>query len=97
MANITVTTPLNLLSKRLVGEGLLSNNQAIAAQHTAKQQNQNFIHYLHSIPFINSDLLAYFIAEEFGLPYLDLDTFDDRYLPKKIVNEQLLQIGRAHV
>lgn len=95
MANITVTIPLNLLSKRLVGEGLLSNNQAIAAQHTAKQQNQNFIHYLHSIPFINSDLLAYFIAEEFGLPYLDLDTFDDRYLPKKIVNEQLLHQHQA--
>lgn len=89
------SSTLNSLAKRLVREGLLDEYQALAAQSEAQQKNQLFIHYLNSIGWINGDLLAALVAEEFGLPYLDLDAFDIRYLPKKIVDEQLLRKHQA--
>lgn len=86
---------LNALARRLVNEGLLDEHQALTAESEAQQKNQPFIHYLSSMSWINGDLLAALVAEEFGLPYLDLDTFNTRYLPKQIVDEQLLRKHQA--
>ena len=86
---------LNSLSRRLIKEGLFDEHEALSAQFDAKQKNTPYIHYLSSTRQIESDLLAYLIAEEFGLPYLDLDAFDSRYLPKKLVDEQLLRKHQA--
>ncbi|NLW05150.1 MAG: type IV-A pilus assembly ATPase PilB, partial [Pseudomonadaceae bacterium] len=95
MIDLVNANLLNSLARRLVREGLLDEYQALTAQKDAQQQKLPFIHYLSSTGRINSDLLAYLVAEEFGLPYLDLDTFDTRYLPKKAVDEQLLRKHQA--
>ncbi|WP_211219791.1 type IV-A pilus assembly ATPase PilB [Marinospirillum minutulum] len=95
MVDTTNANLLNSLSRRLIREGLLDEHEALSAQADAKQKNLSYIHYLSSTGRIDSDLLAYLVAEEFGLPYLDLDTFDSRYLPKKIVDEQLLRKHQA--
>ncbi|GLR63109.1 type IV-A pilus assembly ATPase PilB [Marinospirillum insulare] len=95
MVDTTNANLLSSLSRRLIREGLLDEHEALSAQADAKQKNLAYIHYLSSTGRIDSDLLAYLVAEEFGLPYLDLDTFDSRYLPKKIVDEQLLRKHQA--
>lgn len=89
------SSALSSLAKRLVNEGLLDEQQALTAQFEAQQKNQRFIHYLSANEQINGDLLAFLVAEEFGLPYLDLDTFNTCYLPKKIVDEQVLRKHQA--
>lgn len=89
------SSTLNSLAKRLVSEGLFNEQQALIAQSEAQQKNQLFIHYLSADEQINGDLLACLVAEEFGLPYLDLDTFNTCYLPKKVVDEQVLRKHQA--
>lgn len=91
MADISSSNLLSSLSRRLIREGLLDEYQALIAQTNAHQKNLSYIHYLSSNAKIDADLLASLVAEEFGLPYLDLDTFDSRYLPKQVVDEQLLR------
>lgn len=91
MVDTTNANLLNSLSRRLIREGLLDEHEALTAQSAAQQQKTSYINYLASSGKIDSDLLASLVAEEFGLPYLDLNTFDTRYLPKKIVDEQLLR------
>ncbi|HKM15417.1 MAG TPA: type IV-A pilus assembly ATPase PilB [Marinospirillum sp.] len=95
ISNLPNPTALNALARRLVNEGLLNEQQALVAQSEAQQKNQLFIHYLSTTKQINGDLLAFLVAEEFGLPYLDLDTFNTRYLPKKVVDEQVLRKHQA--
>lgn len=91
MVDISNSNLLSSLSRRLMREGLLDEYEALSAQADAQQKNLSYIHYLSSSGRINSDLLASLVAEEFGLPYLDLDAFDSRYLPKQVVDEQLLR------
>ena len=95
MADATSSNLLNSLSRRLIREGLLDEHEALSAQSDAKRKGISYIHYLSSNDRLDSDLLAYLVAEEFGLPYLDLDAFDSRYLPKKVVDEQLLRKHQA--
>lgn len=82
---------MNSLSKRLVREGLMDEGEALAAQADARNRRQTYIHYLYSSGRVDQDQLATLIAEEFGLPYLDLDAFDTQRFPKKVVDEKLLR------
>lgn len=95
MVDTSNSTLLNSLSKRLIREGLLDEHEALSAQADAQQKKVSYIHYLSASGRIDDDLLAYLVAEEFGLPYLDLDTFENRYLPKNVVEEQLLRKHQA--
>ncbi|SFX04211.1 type IV-A pilus assembly ATPase PilB [Marinospirillum alkaliphilum] len=82
---------MSSLSRRLVREGLMDEGEALSAQADARNKNEPFIHYLASTGRIEPDLLASVVAEEFGLPYLDLDAFDPKQFPKKLVDEKLLR------
>lgn len=95
MVDLSNPHVLNSLSKRLIREGLMDEGEALGAQADARDKNQPFIHYLNSSGRINADLLASLVAEEFGLPYLDLDAFDPAQLPKKVVDEKLLRKHQA--
>lgn len=82
---------LTSLSKRLIQAGIFDEPAALAAQAEAKRNQQPFLDYLNSHGNLNGDQLALIVAAEFGLPYLDLDTFDTSLLPKKLVAENLVR------
>ncbi|SEI41152.1 type IV pilus assembly protein PilB [Allopseudospirillum japonicum] len=82
---------LNGLARRLVNDQVLTEAQAIQATQAARQANQSLLHYLSGNKEINGQLLALAVAEEFGLPFLDLSAFDFEQLPKEIVNEKLIR------
>lgn len=95
MVDVSNPHVLSSLSKRLIRDGLLDEGEALAAQVKAKEDGISFSHYLNSSGHVDSDHLANLIAEEFGLPYLDLEAIDTRQFPKKLVDENLLRKHQA--
>ena len=95
MVDVSNPHVLSSLSKRLIREGLMDEPEALMAQVKARENNQSFSHYLNSTGRVDSDQLANLIAEEFGLPYLDLEAVDPKLFPKKLVNENLLRKHQA--
>ncbi|SFC05229.1 type IV pilus assembly protein PilB [Marinospirillum celere] len=95
MVDVSNPHVLSSLSKRLIRQGLMDESEALAAQVKAKESNLSFSHYLNSTGHIDSDQLASLIAEEFGLPYLDLEAMEPKLFPKKLVNENLLRKHQA--
>jgi len=95
MVDVSNPHVLSSLSKRLIRDGLLDEGEALAAQIKAKEDGQTFSHYLNSTGHVDSDHLANLIAEEFGLPYLDLEAVDTKQFPKKLVDENLLRKHQA--
>ncbi|WP_404419729.1 type IV-A pilus assembly ATPase PilB [Marinospirillum sp.] len=95
MVDVSNPHVLSSLSKRLIRDGLLDEGEALAAQVKAKENGLSFSHYLNSTGHVDSDQLANLIAEEFGLPYLDLEAIDPKQFPKKLVEENLLRKHQA--
>ncbi|MDR9469254.1 type IV-A pilus assembly ATPase PilB [Marinospirillum sp.] len=95
MVDVSNPHVLSSLSKRLIRDGLLDEGEALAAQVKAKENGLSFSHYLNSTGHVDSDQLANLIAEEFGLPYLDLEAIDTKQFPKKLVEENLLRKHQA--
>jgi len=95
MVDVSNPHVLSSLAKRLMRDGHLDEAEAMAAQLKAKEDGVSFSHYLNSSGLVDGDQLANLIAEEFGLPYLDLDAIDPKLFPKKLVDENLLRKHQA--
>lgn len=81
---------LTSLSLRLIKAGLLTEDQALTAQLEAQNAKASFIDYLGGSGLVTGDNLASLVAEEFGLPYLDLGAFNIELLPKQVIEDELL-------
>lgn len=91
MVDVSNPQTLSPLAKRLIREGLMDEASALNAQHKAKDEQISFSQYLTAHGLVDSEVLASLIAEEFGLPYLNLSLLNPALLPKKVVDEQLLR------
>ena len=83
-------------SRRLVENGLLSEEVAIEAVSKSRQENVSLVSHLVKRKLASSLDIAMAAAEEFGTPLLDLDAFDATMHPKRLIDVKL-EIGRAHV
>lgn len=64
------------LAKRLVQDGLLSEQQAASLQHEAKTAAKPFVTYLAERGILSGVALLHSASEEFGIPVLDLSAFE---------------------
>lgn len=92
-----MTAPIRLsgLARRLVSEGLLSEDQAQAAQATAKQASQSFVTYLVNNKLLKSDVIGAIASQEFGVPLFDLDSMNMELAPTSLFQEKLIRQHNA--
>jgi len=77
--------------RRLVEEGLLSEEQALEALDKASEQGRSFTNHLVRENLIDPLGFAHVAADEFGLPLLDLNAMDLRGAPAELVKEELMR------
>jgi type IV pilus assembly protein PilB len=86
-------SPIKLtgFSRRLVENGLLSEEVAVEALSKSRQENVSLVSHLVKRKLASSLDIAIAASEEFGTPLLDLDSFDGR--PRVIEAHQRCQAG----
>ncbi len=85
----TAVIKLSGFSHRLVEQGHLSQQEMQNAFLQSKASNQDVVSYLVEHYRIKSLIIAEAIAQDFGIPLLDLDAFDPQHFPKDIIDQQL--------
>ena len=83
--------PLSGLARRLVEQHVLSADAATKASTEARQQGTAFVTYLVQSGMADARTIASQAAEEFGVPLLDLASFDLSLIPKDLVNDKLIR------
>lgn len=92
-ANSPVTLPG--LARRLVSEGLLTQEKAAEAVTSANRQKASLISYIVQNRLAEAKAIAASASEEFGIPVIDLDAISLETFPKELVNEKLIRKHRA--
>ncbi|MGK7296391.1 MAG: type IV-A pilus assembly ATPase PilB [Candidatus Wenzhouxiangella sp. M2_3B_020] len=77
--------------RRLVEEGLLSEEQAVDALTKAQELGRTFTSHLVRENLIDPAGFAHVAADEFGLPLLDINAMDLRQAPGDVVREDLMR------
>ena len=79
------------IAQLMVHENLLDKEKALSYQKLAAKQNQTFLQYLISQAILDSKHVALIIAQNFGLPLVDLNEVELNVLPVTLVNEKLIK------
>jgi len=79
------------LAKQLVLAELLTDKAAQQAQQQARRDKLSLVSYLVQNKLVKSLVLAEMASEQFGLPFLDLNTLDKEGQPKGLVSEKLVR------
>jgi type IV pilus assembly protein PilB len=95
MATINPTVNLSGLARRLVMDGLLSEDEATAAHEAALKKRTHFVSHLVENKILGSTEIARSGAHEFGVPLFDLEAMDLEVAPIKMVSEKLIQQHNA--
>ncbi len=93
----TTETPtrLNGLARRLVNDKLLDEDDALAAQHDAKEAKQTFVSFLVKNDLVASQKIALAASQEFGVPLFDLSTMNIEAVPTGLIKEALIHEHNA--
>jgi len=83
------------LAWRLVKDQLISESQMQAAYQEARSKGRTFVQHLVEEKILDSRRIAIVAAQEFGVPLLDLESFDVSNLPPNLVDERLISKHRA--
>ena len=91
----TLQSNLSGLARALVQKGRLAEREAEALQAQANAAGVGFIEQLISAKKMREGEIAEFASQTFGFPLLDLATFDQDHLPKKLIDEKLMVTRRV--
>ncbi|OOZ41874.1 type IV-A pilus assembly ATPase PilB [Solemya pervernicosa gill symbiont] len=83
------------LARRLVNDGLLSEQDANAATEQASKKKTPFVSYLVENNIVIGKEIAWAAAQEFGVPVFDIEVIDRESIPATLVSEKLIQQHRA--
>jgi len=84
------TIPLSGLARRLVRDGILTEQTAHEAFQTASREKQPFVRYVVKNNLADARRIAEAASDEFGTPLLDLKAFNVSSIPKDLVNADLV-------
>ncbi len=90
MAVSATNSALSGLSRRLVQDGLIAENEVLQALKGAQAQRITLVAYLVGRQLIGAQQIAVAAASEFGVPLLDLDAVDLDMEAVKSVDQRLL-------
>lgn len=95
MANMAAPIRLSGLARRLVTEGLLSEEDAQSAQVASKQSKQSFVTYLVNHKLLASHNIASIASEEFGVPLFDIEAMNLELAATSLFQEKLIRQHNA--
>lgn len=95
MAANASTIKLSGLARMLVQENLLSEADATAIQTQANTVKTPFITQVITTRKVSAEKIAEVSSKSFGFPYLNLDAFNQDYLPAKSIDLKLMQANRV--
>ncbi|MBL1320483.1 MAG: type IV-A pilus assembly ATPase PilB [Methylophaga sp.] len=95
METTETPTRLNGLARRLVNDNLLNEDDALAAQHDAKEAKQTFVSFLVKNELVASPEIALAASQEFGVPLFDLRTMSMEAIPTGLIKEALINEHNA--
>jgi type IV pilus assembly protein PilB len=95
MANVATPLRLSGLAKRLVSDGLLNEEQALAAQDAAKEAQLPFVSYLVNHKILASADIAAIASEEFGVPLFDITSMNLDGPAIGLIQEKLIRQHNA--
>ena len=95
MATPASSIKLGGLAARLVGEGLINEQDAGAAQEKAQRKRISLATFLVKENLVGSRELAGAASEEFGIPVFDISTLDLEAVPKQLIDERLVRQHHA--
>ena len=90
-AQTTPSIRLSNLGRKLVENGLMSEDQAIDAMAKAAEKGRTFTSHLVREKLIDAVGFAHVAASDFGLPVVDLAAFNLKMSPIDIVKEDLIR------
>ncbi|WP_342653692.1 type IV-A pilus assembly ATPase PilB [Pseudomonas sp. F3-2] len=79
------------LAKQLVVAELLNEKSAQQAYQQARRDKVSLVSYLVQNKLVKSLTLAEVASDQFGIPFLDLNTLDKESQPKGLVSEKLVR------
>ena len=86
---------LSGLPRKLVIDGLLEEEAAVAALKASLKEKVSFTNYLVTNNILSAKKIAVEASREFGLPVFDLDAIDPEAIPRDIVDDKLIQKHHA--
>ena len=95
MATTNPITRLGGLARRLVQDGLLSEEAASAATEAAASANRPLVSYLVRDGRVKALDVAVAASLEYGVPLFDLDAIDPSNMPTSLVEEKLVRKHHA--
>lgn len=95
MADSATSIKLSGLARRLVGDGLLSEQDADSAQQSAKEANLAFVSYLVNNKIVSSKDIASMASQEFGVPLFDINTMNMELASTNLIQEKLIRQHNA--
>ncbi len=87
--------PLSGLARRLVEESILDADVALTASEESRKQGTPFVSYLVQNGLAEARTIATTASEEFGVPLIDLSSFDLEQIPRDLVKEKLIRQHNA--
>jgi type IV pilus assembly protein PilB len=94
-SELKVSTTLNGLARRLVLENVLDEAAVEAACLQASKKNRSLLSYLISSTDAPPVKLASAASEEYGIPFIDIRSFDLGQAPLSLVSEALIEKHQA--
>ncbi|WP_133130465.1 type IV-A pilus assembly ATPase PilB [Legionella yabuuchiae] len=88
---ITENTHLNVIGSLLVQEKLLDRENALSYQRLAVDSKTSFQKYLIDNDILTAKEIALSLANNFGIPLLDLDCIDVESIPTDLVSNKLIR------
>jgi len=90
-----MTILLSGLAKKIVNNGLLEEEQALDLIEDAQLKRTSFVRFLVGQKIIPAHIIAQIASTEFGIPYLDLNSFDMDFIPKINIKSDAVDSGFA--
>jgi type IV pilus assembly protein PilB len=87
--------PLSGLARRLVEESILDADSALKASEESRKKGTPFVSYLVQNGLAEARTIATTASEEFGVPLIDLSSFDLDQIPRDLVKENLIRQHNA--
>ena len=95
MATTSPITRLGGLARRLVQDGLLSEEEASTATADAASEKRPLVSHLVKEGRVKSHDVAVAASLEYGVPLFDLDAVDPSHMPSGLVEEKLVRKHHA--
>jgi len=95
MAVVAQNVKLSGLARRLIVDGLLTEEKALEATDKAAHEKLPFVSYLVQHAKVDDRAIAEAASQEFGIPLFDLDTMDLEMASTKLVPEAMVRKHNA--